>query len=347
MAAFERSSFHLTEAVEALQAHHFPNTQPIEFHASWIRSHKGFWQSVNEATRRQVLQDLAQVLASTEQRLVLFAAVVEKTSELWGEEAVERATEQICTRFNIFLTRRFQTYGDAQRGLLIFAESSYKKRFRLWVTNFRELGTQWGVINNLSDIPYFGLTRQTRLLQLADFVAYAVFRLYEHQDPTLISPILQRFVQKDGTLHGLVHVREGAPDNCRECPACASRLTPWDFGSWVSILTPAVSPLVPVGATITGVLAHLATDRYTSRIGFVEAESGTYFFHETDLETGQYEKLEKSGRVVFEVLEPIGGYDYDRGEYRRGKARNVRPYTPQSKELEGEPASVVEEEEEE
>ena len=229
VAVFERTTFFLSQDVDKIQEKHFPGLPPIEFHASHIRNGKGFWRSVEVSTRNMVLQDLGQVIArANNPGVTLFSAVVEKDASLYGEDAVKYATAQICRRFDTFLMRRAQEHNDPQRGLLVFAESHYQARAKVWVRGFRELGTQWGVLKNLSDIPYFASTRESRLLQLADFVSHSIFLLYERNDDSLASNILHRLDQKDGTLHGLVHVSKHKGSTCN-CPACVSRRVPHSF----------------------------------------------------------------------------------------------------------------------
>ena len=179
------------------------------------------------------MQDLAQaIFRSHDPGVVLFAAAVQKDAGLYGENAVRVATEQVCKRFDTFLNRRAKDHDDKQRGLLVFAESRYQQRAKTWVRGFRDLGTQWGVLNNLSDIPYFAAAKESRLLQVADFVAHGTFLLYERRNSTLIKDLLSRFDKKDGTLHGLVHVATHRPQDC-DCPACASRRVAHEYGSWV------------------------------------------------------------------------------------------------------------------
>ena len=223
IAVFERVTFFLANDVEAVQKKYFPDRPPVDFHASQIRSGNGFWRGIEKPVRDSVLQDLAQLIDSANERGVfLFAAVVEKTSSLYGEEAVKCATEQVCKRFDTFLARQENEQGDKQRGLLLFAESHYQQRAKIWVRGFRELGTQWGVLTHLSDTPYFAPAKENRLLQLADFVAHATYLLYERQNPILAKHIVRRFDQKDGTLHGLVHISKSKGGTC-DCPACVSR----------------------------------------------------------------------------------------------------------------------------
>lgn len=222
-AIFERVTYHISNTFDRIQATHFPGLEPIEFHATEIRSGRGFWRKVVPAKRDAVLQDIAGAIShSNAPGVVLFAAAIEKSESLYGEQAVEFATEQICNRFDLFLMRRREESKDLQRGLLIFSKGRFDKRAGIWVRNFRKLGTQWGSIRNLCDIPYFASTKESRMLQLADFVAHAVYLAYERADDTLLKPILTRFDQKDGVVHGLVHARTNTTVRCA-CPACSSR----------------------------------------------------------------------------------------------------------------------------
>ena len=180
IAVFERVTFFLSKYLDEVQTRHFPGIQPVPFHASHIRNGMDFWRKTDSKLRTTVLGDIGKVITRAKYPgAVLFAAVVEKTDRLFGDKAVEYATESICRRFDTFLTNRGVEAKEKQRGLLIFSEGRFHKRARVWVTGFRELGTRWGALRCLSDIPYFASMRDTRLLQIADFVAYAVFQLYE------------------------------------------------------------------------------------------------------------------------------------------------------------------------
>lgn len=233
LAIFERQTFFLSKSIEAVQDKYFPNHQPIPFHASEIRSGRGIWRKVEPQIRQAALHELCSAIkCSPSKGRVLFAAAVEKSKELWGERAVEKATEEICRRFDILLQRHFTDCKDPQRGLLIFSEGRFDARAKLWVRDFHQRGTSWGAINNLADIPYFAAMKESRLLQAADVVSHAVWLLYEKRDPSLIKQLLTCFDAKDGILHGLVHYRANMSAPC-DCPACHTRRNPWKFGPWV------------------------------------------------------------------------------------------------------------------
>ena len=137
VSAFEKNTHYLSTATEGIQSTHFPGTPPIDFHAQHIRAGKGFWRNQPKDVRDRVLQDLGDVLAKSYASVRLFGAVVEKTSRLHGEDAVKAATEQVCKRFDTLLKRRLKD-GDEQRGLIVFAESHYEQRAKVWVRGFRD-----------------------------------------------------------------------------------------------------------------------------------------------------------------------------------------------------------------
>ena len=58
LALFERQIHHLNQRLERVQEKHFPNQQPIPFHASAIRAGRKFWRSVSEEKRQEVLDEV-------------------------------------------------------------------------------------------------------------------------------------------------------------------------------------------------------------------------------------------------------------------------------------------------
>ncbi|MBI1724596.1 MAG: DUF3800 domain-containing protein [Candidatus Tectomicrobia bacterium] len=237
-AVFELTTFHLSQEMERLQQSYFPGIQPVEFHAAAIRNGKGFWRNQDRSRRDSLLGDIGEAIENSNRPgwsrpgVVLFAAVIEKTNLLYGEEAVKKATEEICRRFDLFLMRRHQEHGDSQRGLLVLDEGRFQARSKIWVKDFRTLGTQWGTLRNLSDIPYFTNSVDTRLLQVADYVSHAAYLMYERRDYSLFARLLSRFDAKDGTIHGLSHIARSY-QTCT-CPACASKRSPGSYGDWIS-----------------------------------------------------------------------------------------------------------------
>jgi hypothetical protein len=133
---------------------------------------------------------------------------------------MELAFEDICSRFDIYL-RRLRGDGDRQRGLLILDESTHETTLQSMARDFRTLGTRWGVIRNFAETPLFVDSRASRVVQLADHIAYAVFRRYNAGDAQYLFVMSSMLDCVDGIVHGLVHKRLNNP-NCM-CIACLSR----------------------------------------------------------------------------------------------------------------------------
>nr|WP_232827905.1 DUF3800 domain-containing protein [Marinomonas shanghaiensis] len=64
-------------------------------------------------------------------------------------------------------------------------------------------GHEWGKLRNMADVPVFIDSHATRLIQLADLVAYAIFRKYEKQDNQFFDLIENKFDYFGGVQHGL------------------------------------------------------------------------------------------------------------------------------------------------
>ena len=124
--------------------------------------------------------------------------------------------------------QRLRNSGNSSghRGLVILDKSAHETTLQQMSVEFRTLGTSWGVIRNLADTPLFVDSRASRVIQLADHVAYSVFRRYQSRDTQYIDLIDSKFDSEDGIVHGLAHKEPGNPD-CM-CIACLSR-------SWLSV----------------------------------------------------------------------------------------------------------------
>jgi Protein of unknown function (DUF3800) len=182
------------------------------------------WRSIKNKTEREDMINRAlAVIANQRAAVTLFGIAVEK-SHVAPRDAVEYAFEEICSRFNLFLKRtnnRTVKSGESQRGLVIMDEMRHEQPLQALARHFRVNGTRWGQLRNLAEVPLFVDSRASRLVQLADLVAYAMWRKYEYQDGRFFDPIIPYFDEEGGVIHGLLHIRPKAPQ-CY-CPACMSR----------------------------------------------------------------------------------------------------------------------------
>jgi len=116
---------------------------------------------------------------------------------------------------------RRRQQGDQQRGMIILDKTTRETSLQKLSREFRKAGTRWGSLKNIADTPFFVDSRASRLVQIADHVAYSVFRRYNSGDAQYIDIIANRFDEADGIIHGLSH-KHNSRDTCT-CPGCLSR----------------------------------------------------------------------------------------------------------------------------
>lgn len=218
---FERQVHWLGTELDQLAQSALPaNPDAVEFHASEMFARRAApWKNRTKDEVREVIKCALQTVARSHPSTSLFAVAVHKAS-FPQSDPMELAFEELCNRFDLRL-KRLHAEGDTQRGLIILDESSYETSLQGLARNFRKLGTRWGVLRNIVDTPLFVDSRASRAVQLADQIAYAVFRRYEKGDTSFFDVIAKRFDAVDGRVHGLVH-KQLADPQCM-CVACATR----------------------------------------------------------------------------------------------------------------------------
>ena len=136
----------------------------------------------------------------------------------------EQAFEQIVSRFEQYLQIYTKSSRVTQFGLLIHDNNeTVCKKHTSMMRQFHRTGTFWTKIRNTIETPLFVDSRASRVIQLADHIAYAVFRRYNHGDSQYFDIIAHKFHQTDGVVHGLAHKQKSNP-RCM-CLACSSRRT--------------------------------------------------------------------------------------------------------------------------
>lgn len=196
------------------------NPSQVEFHASEIFSRRTHpWNKLSKEEAIGVIKAVLNVIAQSYDTARIFACAVHKPS-FRGRDCTEMAFEDLCSRFDRYLST-LRHSGDRQRGLIVLDKTAYETTIQEMVRRFQSLGTQWVSIRNLADIPFFVDSRASRLIQIADHIAYAVFRRYEARDAQYFDIIAHKFHSDQGVIHGLSHKELGGP-TCL-CIACLSR----------------------------------------------------------------------------------------------------------------------------
>jgi len=221
VAVFERQFYYISKAMDEIAERIRPgDPKSIEFHASAIFSgNEAPWNSMNKSDRVSIIKEVLGILAGSHNSTWAYGCAVHKNS-FPGQDPVELAFEDLCSRFDMQLTNMFYE-GEKQNGLIIFDKGAYETSLQQLAIQFSEKGTHWRKLRNIQEVPFFVDSRATRLIQLADHIAYSVFRYYERDDNQFWKDILPKFYTYKNTLHGLAHKQSGNP-GCM-CPACMSR----------------------------------------------------------------------------------------------------------------------------
>jgi hypothetical protein len=219
IALHESSVRWLTNEIETLANSVLPeNPSDVEFHAAEIFSGRTFpWIDRSKSEKISIIQNVLHVLDKAYSKAALFACAVHKSS-FPSEDSVLMAYEQVSNSFNYYIQR----WDSSQRGLIILDNSSHESGLQTLTLDIRKKGNRWGnQLRQLAEVPLFVDSRPCRIIQLADHIAYAVFRRYNANDLTYFNTIESRFDQHEGVVSGLIH-KQLVNRNCT-CPACYSR----------------------------------------------------------------------------------------------------------------------------
>lgn len=209
ISVFERQIHWLTQPLNEIAKRFNPKqSERVELHGSPMFTGKRMWRTYPKDMRKKAIMDALKVLAESHRSNRIFATVVEPSAV--NEEPIEYAFLQVASRFDHYLAR-LHNMGDSQRGVMLFDKSVHEQTLQSLAALYRDRGHQWGVLRNLVEVPTFIDSRASRLIQLADLVAYAVYRNW-CGDPQFFQIIESRFDFDRGKQHGL-HVRVGTTSN--------------------------------------------------------------------------------------------------------------------------------------
>ena len=197
------------------------NPRQVEFHASEIFSgRRPPWDNYrSKQDRSQIIKDVLLVLQNAYSEIVVFGCAIHKAS-FPHDDLMSKAFEDLSSRFDMYLRRI--SIAHHEKGLIVLDKTTYENNLQELAKSFRSEGNRWGSrLKHILEVPFFVDSKASRLIQLADHIAYAVFRRYNAGDLNYFNCIEGRFDESDGVIHGLVHLQTYNP-RCT-CPACVTR----------------------------------------------------------------------------------------------------------------------------
>ena len=189
-ATFENQTFWIQKAVDEIMLKHTGRAD-LELHASPIRSGKGIWRGFPKSKRDAILKETLKYIKETYPRqFILFGAVISNENE----ETPEELFSQLTSRFDKFLKRKFLKFDESARGLAIFDKTKMENKYQNWSKIYQTLGNRWNEkLNNFAEVPLFLDSSISRAIQVADLIAFSLFRFFEYNDDTYYSIIKDCF----------------------------------------------------------------------------------------------------------------------------------------------------------
>ncbi len=192
------------------QKHLFPSAgSTLELHASPLRGGRHDFRGITKVRRYAALDDIYSRIGNVTRGLTLFAAVIHKSDyakQYKGRvDPYAGAFEGICTMFNYFLKKVQSRSGRPERGIVVLDENrpALSNQLRTLLAQFQATGTRWSGLQQVIETPFFFDSKTSRIMQIADFTSYSVFRWYESNDDSYIKRIFHKFEHDGKKVHGL------------------------------------------------------------------------------------------------------------------------------------------------
>lgn len=184
------------------------NANEVELHGSPMHTGNGLWRRIERTQRTQAIADALALGVRDRYRygVRLFAAAIKREHVPVDRQPIDVAFEQLCSRFDQMLSRlnrRPKHASNPQRGLILFDKAANELTIQSVAREFKYSGHQWGRTRNYAEVPVFLNSESSRLIQLADLVAYAVYQHFAHGHSAYFQ-IISRCFDSDGLReHGL------------------------------------------------------------------------------------------------------------------------------------------------
>ncbi|MGR9587077.1 DUF3800 domain-containing protein [Pandoraea sputorum] len=213
VSVFERQTHWLERELDSI-AEPFEQRagRELELHAAPMKAGKEGWDIFSAGERSQAAADVVRVLVNTRPKLNVFAAVVEQNQMLHTAEILPYCYEMVASKFDDYLALKFQREKDPQRGLFVLDQkrATEEKAMQSLHHTFKHVGHANGKLRNFAEVPMFADSKSTRLIQLADSIAYWIFRHYARLDDWAWPQILPFFASLGNGRTGLHQVLDPA-----------------------------------------------------------------------------------------------------------------------------------------
>ena len=202
---FERKGYWIAQELDKIAARFNPSDPAsVELHGSPMLNGSGIWRKFPLPDRVRAMKEALQLVVTAKPSVAVFCVAINKVSAS-PRDPVEVAFEQLASRFDQYLRRKYLA-NDPQRGMMILDKSTSETALQRLATDFRTVGHTWGKLQNFAEVPVFLDSRASRLIQLADLLAYGTFRKFERGDEQFFEVFESALDASGGVVHGLYHL---------------------------------------------------------------------------------------------------------------------------------------------
>jgi Protein of unknown function (DUF3800) len=192
----------------------------IELHGNPMRTGNGKWGSVSINKRVALYHEMLRKLGrwaheDSQSKIEPFAVVMDRNH---SQSPTETTYGELLYVFDEWLRGRRRA-GDAHNGVLVADRSRYQRTLEAWVELARAYKSRPAQdprrLYALAETPFFVDSNSTRLMQLADLLAHALYRAYNAGDWSYANTALAGFTDASRLVHF-------TPDSTCTCAACAA-----------------------------------------------------------------------------------------------------------------------------
>ncbi|MBI2803641.1 MAG: DUF3800 domain-containing protein [Planctomycetes bacterium] len=207
-ALFEGKWLPLEKDLRMLIDRFFPvPPKPTEIHLAELRQGRGVFRSLTKGERTALLNEFCQVATNLiETELTCFAVIADKAH--WfasnggktGDDLYAEMFEDLSSRFDLYLRRRYAE-GAPSKGIIIADphKASLCEALKSQQRLFQRQGHRWDALHNLIETVFFLDSHESPGLQLADLTSYAVWRLVNSNDDSIVRKISALFDREPTT----------------------------------------------------------------------------------------------------------------------------------------------------
>jgi hypothetical protein len=209
LSLFERQTHWLERQIEAIAARFDAgNPRAVELHGSPMLNGRGFWRRIPLADRHQAMVDALACVRDAHTSVSLFGVGVDRS--LYSGDPIADSFECLASSFDRALVH-MHVRRNSQRGLIVFDKHKSEEAIQSLARDFKELGHRWGLLRNMAEVPVFLDSRASRLIQVADLIAFSMKRRYQNGDSRFFDIIRERFYREGPQTVGLIHLPAESP----------------------------------------------------------------------------------------------------------------------------------------